>query len=118
MNDRAYSPVLGSLLCVAITVTMFAALCIPILSWCWTFDCETHADTFHGGSPWTYCHGHQFQTPACDSGAPVFKDTPQGTMWCHTIDVKELVHDRHGVSMETVQEIVCTLVSTLENATQ
>ena len=112
MNDRAVSPIVATLFLLGILVAQFA-IAASAFGWCPT--CNTQADT-HENNPWTYCHGHQFIHPACDQGAPVFTDQPDGTKWCHIVPIKQVQIGPHGISTEPVNTLVCDLVSTLQGA--
>lgn len=109
------SPVVATVLLLGILGVQAALAAQMVASWCPL--CVDKADTFHGGDPWTYCNGHQFQTPSCDHGAPVFQENPEGTVWCHLQISQTVVHTPQGISLEPVETIVCTLVKTLTDAT-
>lgn len=61
--------------------------------------------------PWYYCAEHQFERPACDNGAPVFQEKPEGTSWCYTGIAREVAYKTGGASLVDVERVFCLLTS-------
>lgn len=101
------SQVFGVMLCVAITIFMFAAMCIPILSWCWTFSCENHYTPLQHGGVWGDCELHDSdKMPFCNGQSLLLDANAQPN--CH--EIVRYVSQGHG-SVNTQEGLVCETVA-------